>query len=93
MIPATFRGVHMRFEHDGRRYELLRGSNVQNDTMYLELWDVGGRKPVMVLFGEKHASGEIRFLSAAATGFWFRKPILLPLGLVERFIDDLKEML
>ena len=52
----------MRFEQDGRVYELLLGSDVPRDAMYLELNDVSGRRPRTLLFGEKREGANTEFL-------------------------------
>ena len=40
----------MSINFDGRPYELLFGSDVQRDGVYLELNDVSGPSPAVVLF-------------------------------------------
>lgn len=83
----------MNFEHEGRRYQLRFGSDVQNDRTFSELNDVSARKPITLLYGERDdVGGEIRFL-CAESGWPLRRPIMVPLSLVERFIEELKQTL
>ena len=77
----------MQFEHRNRKYELIKGSDVGNDTMYLELNDITNGQPQYVLFGEKTSDGELRFLSLVNKSLSSEEPILLPIDLVENFIQ------
>jgi hypothetical protein len=83
----------MTFERDERRYELLKGSDVGNDTVYLELNDITEGESKTVLFGEKSGDGKYRLLSVENPGSPIHRPLLLPLDLVEDFISWMKERL
>jgi len=83
----------MAFERDGRRYELLEGSDVRNDTVYLELNDITEGESRTVLFGEKSEDGEYRFLSLENLGGPAKQPLFLPLNLVEEFISWMRQRL
>ena len=80
-------------ERNGRRYELLRGSDVRHDTVYLELNDVTNGESQTVLFGEKTESGEYRLLSCTNRGPSVPEPLLVPVELVEEFIRWMREQL
>lgn len=83
----------MRFEHKNRKYELVKGSDVDKDTMYLELRDITNGKTKIVLFGEKTSEGKVNFLSLVNKSSTPEEPIMLPIDLVEKFISLLKEKL
>jgi len=52
----------MSITFDGRPYQLLFGSDVQRDGVYLELNDVSGASPVVVLFAfYSDADGRMTF--------------------------------
>lgn len=75
----------MKTEFGGRRYEVLRGSDVQNDGMYLEMNDVSGSTPDTVLFAFR-SDRDGRFTFSA-----FRQD--LPLEAVEWFIGRARALL
>jgi hypothetical protein len=75
-MPITF---------DGHPYELLFGSDVQRDGVYLELNDVSGATPVAVLFAfYSDADGRMTFSA-------YREDV--PFGAVEWFIAEARRRL
>lgn len=89
----------MKFEREGRKYELILGSDIERDTFYLELRDItGGEAGEVVLFGEKNEEGECRFLIGDYDTLWNKDsmvtsgqaPIFIPLELVEDFVAWMK---
>ncbi len=92
----------MTFGREGRKYELILGSDIDRDTFFLELRDITeGEAGVVVLFGEKNAEGEYRFLVAGYDALWnvnsmgtnSQAPIFIPLELVEHFVGWMKDRL
>ena len=75
----------MKIEFEGRAYELLFGSDVQRDAVYLELSDVSGRAPLVVL-DAFHGDADGRITLSA-----YRED--LPLALVEWFVAEVRRRL
>ena len=75
----------MSITFDGRPYELLFGSDVQHDGVYLELNDVSGPSPVVVLFAfYSDADGRMTFSA-------YREDV--PLEVVEWFAGEARRRL
>lgn len=75
----------MSVEFDGRRYEVLLGSDVQNDGMYLEMSDVTDGAPEVVLFAfYSDSDGHMTFSA-------YREE--LPFAAVEWFLSEAKQRL
>ena len=87
----------MHFDHDGRRYYVLMGSDVQNDTTYLELRDVteaSEDEAPELLFGERSDdTGKLSLLSLQHIGSRAPFPVMVPVEVVERFIALMREHL
>lgn len=72
-------------EHQGKRYKLVRGSDVQRDGMYLELWDA--KKEGEQLFEAFYSdeTGEMMFASFAKGD--------VPLEVIEEFVRQARLLL
>ena len=78
-------GAVMKTVFDGREYEVLRGSDVQNDGMYLEMSDVSGKTRETVLFAfRSYRDGRMTFSA-------YRED--LPLEAVAWFIEQARRLL
>jgi hypothetical protein len=77
--------VFMQIELEGRAYELVFGSDVQRDGVYLELSDISRRDPVVVL-DAFHWDADGRITLSA-----YRED--LPLVLVEWFVAEARRRL
>lgn len=75
----------MRTAFDGREYEVLRGGDVHDGGVYLEMNDVSRKAPVTVLLvSRSDVDGRMRFSA-------YRED--LPLELVAWFINRAQELL
>ena len=74
----------MLFESEGRKYEIIRGSDVINDGMFLELDDVSEEQAETVLYAFWSDSDNRLTLSA------YRQRI--PFDLVEAFVPLVRKL-
>jgi hypothetical protein len=85
----------MIVERSGRTYEVCVGSDVDRDSLYLEMRDVtDSQAGPVVLYGEATAGGELRMrfgsLEALEAPPGGNEPPFLPLTLVEEFLGWMK---
>lgn len=69
---------NMVIEQEGRKFEFIRGSDVINDGMYLEVWNDEEPKELMLFAFWSDADGSFTFTALQNN---------LPFALVERFIE------
>lgn len=74
----------MRAEFEGRRYEVLLGSDVQADGMYLELAELTDAAAASVVVFRSDADGRMTFSASCRD---------LPLAAVEWFVVEAKRRL
>lgn len=102
MSCDAVRKVHERWsmivECGGRTYEVVLGSDVDRDALYLEMRDISeDQAGPVVLYGESTAGGELHmrlgFLEAVGATLGGDEPSFLPLALVNEFIGWMNDKL
>ena len=68
----------MKIEHEGREYELIRGSDVSNDGVFLEAWSQEEPRSLLLFAFRSDADGGFTFTAYQEN---------LPFSLVEQFIQ------